>query len=79
MPSIALTDRFVSGVKPAAGKRTDYPDKLAKGLTLRVFPSGVKSWTYRYLSPRDGAGPGFIRHLPIDRLGRGPRPRHGGA
>ena len=55
MPSIALTDRFVSGVKPAAGKRTDYPDKLAKGLTLRVFPSGVKSWTYRYLSPRDGA------------------------
>ena len=55
MPSIALTDRFVSGVKPAAGKRTDYPDKLAKGLTLRVFPSGVKSWTYRYLLPRDGA------------------------
>ena len=46
MPKI--TDAFVKSAKPIDGKLTEYADIGEKGLSLRVTPAGVKSWTYRY-------------------------------
>ena len=49
MPRIVLTDRFVAGVRPTGeGGDRDYPDRVVRGLRLRVFASGMKSWTFRY-------------------------------
>jgi integrase len=53
MPTVALTDRFCSTVKPL-GKRTDYFDTTASGLALRVTERGHRSWCFHYRSPRDG-------------------------
>jgi hypothetical protein len=40
-----LTDRFINSRKPApAGKRFDYPDAIAPGLSLRVTDRGHKSF-----------------------------------
>ncbi len=46
MPRLTLTDRFVSGVRSAS--RENFFDTKAKGLTLRVAPSGAKSWAFVY-------------------------------
>jgi integrase len=48
MPSITLTDRFVAGVQPSGEGDKDYPDRVVRGLRLRVFASGIKSWAFRY-------------------------------
>lgn len=48
MPSITLTDRFVAGVKPIGEGDKDYPDRVVRGLRLRVFASGIKGWAFRY-------------------------------
>jgi integrase len=43
---INLTDRFVAGAKADASGRSDYFDSTARGLSLRVSGTGVKSWCY---------------------------------
>ena len=48
MPSITLTDRFVAGLKPSGEGDKDYPDRVVRGLRLRVFASGIKGWAFRY-------------------------------
>ena len=60
MPRIKLTDAFVRAAKPLPSSKpkqssnsgklalTEYADTSEKGLCLRVTPTGVKSWTYRY-------------------------------
>ncbi len=45
--TVRLTDRFIRSVKPSA-RVVDYPDKIQTGLTLRVWPSGRKTWSIRY-------------------------------
>ncbi len=49
MPSQTLTARFIDGVKPGPARR-EYFDRHARGLALRVSPTGGKSWVllYRY-------------------------------
>jgi integrase len=51
MGRILLTDRFVAGVKTAG----EYADVQVRGLRLRVLPSGLKDWSVRYTSRRDGS------------------------
>jgi integrase len=53
MPTVALTDRFCSTVKPV-GARTDYFDVTVQGLALRVTKQGHRSWCFHFRSPRDG-------------------------
>ena len=48
MPRKKLTDAFVKSAKPIKRKLTEYADEKERGLSLRVTPTGVKSWTYRY-------------------------------
>jgi integrase len=53
MPTVALTDRFCSTVKPTV-ERADYFDATVPGLALRVSPHGHRSWSFLFRSPRDG-------------------------
>ena len=46
MPRKALQDRFVAGARTKT--RVNFFDTKVRGLTLRVFPSGVKSWSFVY-------------------------------
>jgi hypothetical protein len=55
MGRILLTDKFCAVAKAMGGQRTDYTDAQVPGLRLRVFPSGAKSWSFRYVSARDGS------------------------
>ncbi len=48
MPRKKLTDAFVKSAKPIKRKLTEYADAKERGLSLRVTPAGIKSWTYRY-------------------------------
>lgn len=48
MPKRNLTAAFVKTARAINGKLTEYGDTKEPGLCLRVSPSGVKSWTYRY-------------------------------
>ena len=44
---LRLNDRSVQALK--AGHRViDYPDSVQRGLVLRVWPSGEKTWGVRY-------------------------------
>lgn len=45
-----LNARFADSVKPTT-RRADYPDHAVRGLSLRVTPAGVKTWTLRYRNP----------------------------
>jgi hypothetical protein len=45
--SKAFTDRFVAALKPAE-KRYELLDGHRRGLMLRVFPSGTKTFVFRY-------------------------------
>ena len=54
MPKVALTDRFVAGVKQTTGQR-DYFDAHVRGLVLRVADSGLKTWCAFYTSPKKTA------------------------
>ena len=54
MPTVTLTERFCSTVKPIAGGRTDYFDTTVQGLALRVTTHGQRSWCFHFRSPRDG-------------------------
>jgi len=42
-----FTDRYLAALKPAPG-RYDVLDASRRGLTLRVFPSGAKTFVFRY-------------------------------
>jgi hypothetical protein len=54
MPRVVLTDRFCATAKPLNGQRTDYFDKTAQGLALRITEHGHRSWCFHFRSPRDG-------------------------
>lgn len=60
MPTIALTDRKIAGLKPAP-ERVEYFDRSMPGFGLRVSPDGRKSFVLLYRvarpSPRPGAEP----------------------
>lgn len=48
MPRMTLSDRLIASLKPAS--RAVYFDTKARGLALRVTPSGTKTWTFVYRS-----------------------------
>ncbi|WP_036281903.1 site-specific integrase [Methylocystis sp. ATCC 49242] len=47
MAVVALTDAFVRSIKPGA-TRAEYWDAKVSGLCLRMTPTGVATWTFRY-------------------------------
>lgn len=53
MPKVALTEKFIAGIKPGPSQ-IDYFDAKTKGLVFRVSPSGSKTWCSFYTSPKDG-------------------------
>ena len=91
MPTVSMTDKWLSGIKAQA--RTVYFDERVRGLALRVSPTGAKTWSFTYrthgrptqwikLGDTDGLGLAEARklagsHQPRDRR-RGPRPGHRG-
>ena len=46
---MALTDRFLAGLKPKA--RTVFFDTKSRGLALRASPAGSKTWLFVYRAP----------------------------
>jgi integrase len=48
MPTMTLTARTVTKLKPTPGKRTEYFDATVPGLALRVTERGAKTWTLLY-------------------------------
>ncbi|WP_353390832.1 site-specific integrase [Brucella sp. NBRC 14130] len=51
MAKVRLTTRFIDTVK--VDVRTDYHDTLVQGLTLRVAPTGTKTWNLLYTRDSD--------------------------
>jgi len=51
LPKLKLTDRFVASV--SAETRTDYFDMQLVGLSLRVAPTGTKTWNLMYTRESD--------------------------
>jgi integrase len=49
MPTVNMTDKFVAGVQ--ATTRANYFDSKVQGLTLRVAPTGLKTWLFVYRMP----------------------------
>jgi integrase len=47
MPKIKFTDPFIKGIK-SLDKRQEFYDLHVKGLTLRVYPTGKKTFSYEY-------------------------------
>jgi integrase len=54
MPKLELSDRFIATLKPQENKAADYFDSKARGLNLRITPTGVKAWSVMFTSPKDG-------------------------
>ena len=52
MPKVKLTASFIDTLK--VDVRTDYHDALVHGLSLRVAPSGTKTWNLFYTRESDG-------------------------
>ncbi len=48
MPSLNLTSKFLEAVKPTPGRQVAYPDRVVRGLEMRVTPEGRKVWSLRY-------------------------------
>ncbi len=48
MPTINMTAQWVDRVKPGRAFRLEFFDSKAKGLGLRVSPSGKKTWVVMY-------------------------------
>jgi integrase len=61
----ALTDVFVKSVKTPSNARVEYADVRCVGLSFRVTPAGVRSWSFRFRDPRTGQS---------SRIGLGPYP-----
>jgi integrase len=91
MPVIELTDRFCQRTK-AGAKRVDYYDTKTTGLSLRIAPTGVKSFAIVYGPEQKrsrltlGRYPRLslarARRMAVETLARvaeGEDPRHGGA
>lgn len=54
MPKVALTDRFVQGVKTAIVQEDFFDDgPKTRGLCLRVTSAGTKTWCMIFTSPKD--------------------------
>jgi integrase len=53
MPSVLLTDVLLRGFAPGQ-KLAEFWDKRVLGLCLRVSPSGIRTWTFRY-RPKDSS------------------------
>ncbi|HEV2983774.1 MAG TPA: Arm DNA-binding domain-containing protein [Vicinamibacterales bacterium] len=47
MPVANLTARKIAAIRPSP-HRAEYHDRKVAGLSLRVAPSGAKSWTLMY-------------------------------
>ena len=55
MPKVALTDRFVSGIKTSEIQEDFFDDNpKTRGLCLRVTSTGTKTWCMIFTSPKDG-------------------------
>lgn len=54
----------VKGLKPEA-KAYEATDALARGLVLRVQPSGTRGWFYRYREPREGEKQGKLHRIAL--------------
>ena len=61
----ALTDAFVKSIKTPSKARVEYADVRCVGLSFRVTPTGVQSWSFRFRDPRTGQS---------SRIGLGPYP-----
>lgn len=48
---IALTDATIRGIEPPETGRLEIADQRCSGLTLRVTPAGVRSWSFRFRDP----------------------------
>jgi integrase len=55
MASKTLTAQLLLNLKSPASGFVELHDRAARGLSLRVFASGRKSWAFRY-RPKDGGG-----------------------
>lgn len=67
MPSAVLTDAMLRSLAPGE-KLTEYWDARVAGLCLRISPSGIRTWTFRY-RPKDSSS--------FKRLGLGRYPEVG--
>lgn len=54
LPRIALTQALVDGLPPEPGRVVEYRDAERRGLMLRIYPSGERSWFMWYQSTRRG-------------------------
>ena len=67
MPTAMLNDAMLRGIAPGE-KLVEYWDQRVAGLCLRVLPSGIRTWTFRY-RPKDSTS--------FKRLGLGRYPEVG--
>src|ERR1019366_6015427 len=67
MPSAVLNDAMLRAIA-ASEKLVEFWDQRVPGLCLRVLPSGVRTWTFRY-RPKDSPS--------LKRLGLGRYPEVG--
>ncbi len=51
---VALTDLAIERMRPPKDARVELGDAVVRGLSLRVTPSGVKSWSVIYKVPGEG-------------------------
>ena len=65
MPTIRLNARAIDALAPTTGKQVDYFDAQIRGLSLRVSPSGTKTWMLMYRA-QTAMGP-KLRRLSLGR------------
>lgn len=65
MPTIRLNARAIDALTPMAGKQIDYFDSHTRGLSLRISPSGTKTWMLIYRA-QTAVGP-KLRRLSLGR------------
>jgi integrase len=62
MPKALLSDPFIRAIQPDKGI-VEFWDEKVSGLCLRVMPSGLRTWTFRYRPQGSSA----FRRLPLGR------------
>ena len=60
-----LTDRYLKTLSPPASGRLVIVDSETRGLTLRVTPSGIRSWSVRYRVRGQNQQPQRTYTLPV--------------
>jgi hypothetical protein len=55
MPAEKLTPKRLSNLSPPAIGFDELLDTVARGLSLRIFPTGRASWSFRYRPKGGGA------------------------